>query len=607
MRRASETAGAGRIVEGEAATRGGGGWRRARQRARRGVAALVVLGVSTIAPGCGERGGDETGLRGRSIAGEPERPPAAIEPLVVALRRIPDTLDPFADLDPWAQRIVDDLVFEGLTRRAGDTAPFVEPAIADDCRTSAEPAPKHAWCHLRPGLRFHDGSTVDPEDVQDSLGAWLDPRRDALRMRHGLHELRKVELVDGPPASMAAPADPGRWVHVELERGDPLVLERISAMKVIPKGKRRGNGAAFGKAPIGTGPMRVRELDGEHILLERAPDSMRAPGVEQLRLEAVPDAAAALVRLRRGDVHVLADLPASFVPRELGKPGMAARFTAWTLTPARYDLLMYNLRRGPQASAKLRAALDQALPRIAMAQQRDTMPPVLARAPVDVLAPVEIDLEALHEAKAAADWGSFGLLARPDATADATAAAASATQLDALGWRIDRGLRRHGRTALRIVLMWDGSGGASGATADALKRSWQKLGVQVPQVTASFAYLFGLMRRGDFDVALARLSLPAEADLHPYFHSKGALNVPGVADAELDAALDAYRAAADRSARTAALARISERLAALQAVSVLFAPSEIMLASRRIEHLELVDDLPRLDRLSLAAAESWPP
>jgi ABC-type transport system substrate-binding protein len=378
-------------------------------------------------------------------------------------------------------------------------------------------------------------------------------------------------------------------------------------MKVIPKGKRRGNGAAFARAPIGTGPMRVKELDAEHILLERAEASARASGVDRLRLEVTPDAAAALVRLRRGEVHVLADLPAAFVPDELAKPGMAARFTAWTLTPARYDLLMYNLRHGPQAASKLRAALDRALPRIALATSRDDMPPVITRAPVDVLAPVEIDLAGLHDAKASADWGRFGLLPRPSAALDATGAAEAAASLEALGWRIDRGLRRHGRTTLRIVLMWDGTGGASGGAADATKRSWQKLGVQVPQATASFAYLLGLMRRGDFDVALARLSLPSDADLYPYFHSKGVLNVPGVADAELDRALEDYRAAKDRGGREGALARVAARLGELQPVSVLFAPSEIMVASRRVQSLELVDDLPRLDSLALAGPETWPP
>ncbi|MBC8070805.1 MAG: ABC transporter substrate-binding protein, partial [Deltaproteobacteria bacterium] len=533
--------------------------------------------------------------------------PEPTEPLAIALRRLPASLDPFTELDPWGQRIVDDLVFEGLTRRAGLTAPFVEPAIADDCRTGADAAPKHAWCHLRAGLRFHDGSSVDPEDVQDSLAAWLDPRRDALRMRHGLAELRKVELVDGPPAAIGATADPGRWVHIELERGDPLLLERIAAMKVIPKGKRRGNGAAFGKGPIGTGPMKVRQFDAEQLVLERASESARPAALEQLRFEAVSDAAMALVRLRRGELHVLADLPAAFVPRELAKPGMAARFTAWTLTPARYDLVMYNLRSGPQAQRKIRGALDLALPRIALATTRDTMPPTLVRAPVDVTEPVEIDLAALHEAKAAADWGAFGLPARPVDTLDAAGITEATAALEALGWRIDRGLRRHGNTTLRIVLMWDGMGGLSSSTAEALKRSWQKLGLQVPQVTASFAYLFGLMRRGEFDVALARLSLPSEADLYPFFHSKGGLNVPGLADADLDRELESYRAAPDRSARRSALERIAARLAELQPVSVLYAPTEIMLVSRRVLQLELYDDLPRLDSLALAPAESWPP
>ncbi|MCA9711191.1 MAG: hypothetical protein KDK70_35455, partial [Myxococcales bacterium] len=37
--------------------------------------------------------------------------------LVIAVRRVPDSLDPLDDLDPWGARVAEDLVFQGLTRR----------------------------------------------------------------------------------------------------------------------------------------------------------------------------------------------------------------------------------------------------------------------------------------------------------------------------------------------------------------------------------------------------------------------------------------------------------------------------------------------------------
>ncbi len=578
-------------------------------RARIRAAALATFGAvaSVCALGCGPAVPDEVEQEARAKA---EEEPAAASPadaLVIAIRRLPSTLDPLADLDPWGQRIVDDLVFEGLTRRAPERWPFVEFALADDCTLTPEAAPRHAWCHLRADRRFHDGSPVTPADVVDALQAWLDPRRDALRGRHGLLDLRRVELVDGPAAGSPGARDEGRWIHIEVERADPLLLERIAAMKVWPKGKRRGAGTGFGRAPIGTGPMAVASFDDAVLELARAEGSARVPGTDRIRLEVVADGSQTMVRMRRGDVHIAAELPAAFVPGELAKPGMAARFSAWQLTPPRYDLLLYNLRRAPTATRGLREALDLAVPRVAVAGVRDPTPPAATRVPVDVSAPVKIDLEGLHAAKAAAAWGAHGLPAELDDDADRTGAAAAATALDALGWKIERGVRRRKETTLRLVLMWDGAGGNSGQVASSVRGAWQKLGVNAPQATASFGYLFGLMQRGEFDVAMARLSTPSDADLYPYFHSKGRLNVPGVADAELDAALERYRGAQTRDDREHALQDVASRLAALRVVSVVYAPTELMLASVRVGDLEFVDDLPRLDRIALSVQTRWPP
>ena len=74
--------------------------------------------------------------------------PAASDTVVIALRRLPVTLDPTAELDPWGQRIVDDLLFEGLTHRLPD-APWAEPALAERCVVHGEG--RSVACKLRPG------------------------------------------------------------------------------------------------------------------------------------------------------------------------------------------------------------------------------------------------------------------------------------------------------------------------------------------------------------------------------------------------------------------------------------------------------------------------
>ena len=144
--------------------------------------------------------------------------------------------------------------------------------------------------------------------------------------------------------------------------------------------------------------------------------------------------------------------------------------------------------------------------------------------------------------------------------------------------------------------------GVATGTARALRGSWKLLGIQAPSVTAGWAYVLSLLRAGKFSLALARLAGASDTDLAPWFHSRGAHNLSGIADAELDAALEGYRHALTRDERDAAKRAVAARLAALHPVSVLHAPVAVLLASRALLGLEFIDDLPRLDSLGLGVA-----
>jgi len=150
------------------------------------------------------------------------------------------------------------------------------------------------------------------------------------------------------------------------------------------------------------------------------------------------------------------------------------------------------------------------------------------------------------------------------------------------------------------VLMWDGEAGAGARSAERIRDTWRTLGVHVPSATAHWNYLLTLIRKRAFDVALVRLSMESDTDLYEWFHSRGSLNFGGVSDRPLDGALVAYRAARDPAGRLEAKQQIANRIEQLHLVTVLRAPVEVMLASRRVEGIEFQDDLPRLDRLTLA-------
>lgn len=563
-----------------------------RQRAlARAAQALLMVTCGLLGdPGCAP---------GTEVPAPEVRPSAAAEPLpdlpaasdtiVIALRRLPATLDPTGELDPWGQRVVDDLLFEGLTRRLAD-APWAEPALAERCVVHHEG--RSVACKLRPGARFHDGEPITVDDLLYSLNLWVGNRGINIRHRYAMDEIRAVEA--GPPSGESGEG----WVRLTFSQRDPLVLERIAAMKIVPRARHSASGR-FARQPIGSGPMQlVSQAEDRLVFARTAP----APGlVRQIELRAMDDGAAALTALRRGEIHLLAEVSPVHIPRELGKPGMAARFEAFLLSPPRYDLILYNLREGPQAGPKLRSALDAAVPRAEIATTVQGVPGLAVAAPVDLTTPSPIDLVAITEDRIGdAGLGPFAQVA--EAAADVRGRAAADLLLAELGWVLDRGSRRRGTATLRLPLSWDGSAGLATGTVRALRAAWKQVGVAAPSVTAGWPFLLGLLRAGKFNMALARLAGPSDMDLSPWFHSRGAHNLSGVADSELDRALDAYHHAASRSERDAVKAAISARLAALHPVSILFAPVQVLLASRALTGLSFVDDLPRLDRLGLQMA-----
>jgi len=519
------------------------------------------------------------------------------ETVVIAVRTLPEGLDPLAELDPWGTRAAEDLLFEGLVRRWPEGYPWVEPALADRCETGQ--GGREVLCHLRPDRRFHDGELVKVEDVLYSLGAWVGAKGAQRRAAHGLGALQEVAAVDGPSGAR----DPGRWIRLGFDAADPLVLERIAAMKIVPRARHSGKATAFSREPIGSGPMRLSSADEQRMIFERSEDAApERTGARRIVLLAAPDGAQALTLLRRGEVHVVADVSPVHVPRELGKPGMAARFHGHVLSPPRYDLLVFNLRGGAQSGPRLREALVKAIPWARLAEIYGR-PSLRGGAPVDEHAPTPIDLAAITAGRAS-EAGLELWLRAPEPAADEAGRAQAAAILDALGWTLERGLRRRSTGNLRLALSWEGSGGLASDLVAAMKGGWRELGVQVPSVTASWSYLQRPLAAGEFDLAILRYADHSDTDLYELFHSRGRLNYAGVVDPTLNAAIEGYREARTPAERGAAKAAMAGRLRELQPVTVLHAPLAIMLMSRRITGLEFVDDLPRLDRLGLGGEAS---
>jgi ABC-type transport system substrate-binding protein len=213
---------------------------------------------------------------------------------------------------------------------------------------------------------------------------------------------------------------------------------------------------------------------------------------------------------------------------------------------------------------------------------------------VDLENPQELDLPSVEGRQ------DPGVPRAPSDADDEAGRTRAAAALDELDWKLERGVRQRPTGKLRLTLTWDGSRGAAAAEAKAVQEALRAIGLQVPFTTASWSYLrSGPLASGQFDLALVRMTARTAGDLAPYFHSRGATNLQGVAEAAVDGAFEAYFRATDRTGRLEASRQLDVALREHHVASVLAAPVQVLLLSRRVEQLEFRDDLPRLDVLRL--------
>ena len=145
---------------------------------------------------------------------------------------------------------------------------------------------------LREGVRFHDGTDFDAEDVLYSLGRVQDPELDS-PARSTIKMVETIEAVDPMTVKMTLSAP-----YADL----PLQLMDYR-LRMIPS----GSGDTIATTGVGTGPFRVESFtaDGTSVLTANVDYWEGAPRIARIEIIAVPDAQARLQALLGGQIDVL--------------------------------------------------------------------------------------------------------------------------------------------------------------------------------------------------------------------------------------------------------------------------------------------------------------
>ncbi len=458
------------------------------------------------------------------------------------------------------------------------------------------------YCHLPADLRFHDGAPVRPEDVVASVGALVDPRAARLRDDLVLRHLRGAEAVPGPPPDVAGgmwvgtarPERDGRWVRIDFVVADPLAFERLASVAVLPARDVRRTA----RPRVGAGPFRLRSMSPDRIELVRTVPERGAPSVVVVR--AVPDGADRLRLLRRRKAHVVWPVAPHHVPEELRRTGTGARFRGYLSVLPVYDVAAMRVDRPPLRDVRVRRAVDALLPRAAVAEARASLV-VPVRPPALDEPASELDLAAIEAAGPEFRPARYGLPLPPDPAEDAAGRSLALERLAEVGYAPDpKGTLRRDGEPLRLVLLYAHDEGAR-RHARLVEGALEEAGLLVGHASAAFGYLrAGPLAQGAFDLALLRMSFVRTKDPTPYFHSRGNLNVFGLADAKVDGILEAFRTARTAGERRRALEDLAARLADLVPFGVLAVPAEVLLVDRSLAEPRISDGVLDLGSLRWA-------
>ncbi|MFH1135596.1 MAG: ABC transporter substrate-binding protein [Pseudomonadota bacterium] len=225
--------------------------------------------------------------------------------------------------------------YNGLTRL--DEKAQAQPELA----TSFEPNQNATeWVFkLRRGVTFHDGKTMDADDVVYSLLRHKDPKVGSAAK--GLADLIESVKADGKDAVV---------IKLNGPNGDLPILLGTYHFMIVP------NGTTDFSAGIGTGPYKVKEFKpGIRSIGVRNENYFHEgrPYMEEQEFFGIADDSARLNALYSGDVHMIISIALASVAEVESRPGVKV-FS----TPApRFTSLVMMADRPPFNNPDLRLAM----------------------------------------------------------------------------------------------------------------------------------------------------------------------------------------------------------------------------------------------------------
>ena len=244
------------------------------------------------------------------------------------------TVDPHAHVDGITEAVLA-AMYEGLVHF--EPGLQVQPWLADSWTNPNDAT----WIlHIREGVRFHDGTVLEPADVVASISR----ARASNVMGHQLDDIVQLQVID----------EVARTVEITTARPAPLLLTRLEAVAVVPRSFDPAN-------PVGTGPYQWQtgSIQGP-IQLRRWDDYWGgAPDFEEVTIRVVSGLEELADLLHENELDVVASVTVSYFRDHETQDD-------WRLVASPAVITTYlglNMTQEPLDDLRVRKAIDLAIDR----------------------------------------------------------------------------------------------------------------------------------------------------------------------------------------------------------------------------------------------------
>jgi peptide/nickel transport system substrate-binding protein len=457
--------------------------------------------------------------------------------------------------------VVSKLLFNGLTRPDPET---LEPK--PDLATSWEASPDaKSWTFkLRQGVKWHDGKPFTAQDVKFTFERVLDPKVNSVA-RGNFPGLQSVEVVD--PATVKFTFNEPYSPFPAFTGSNGTVF-----MAIVPKdaleGQDLNSAADFNKkAPIGTGPFKIKEARGgdRYVLDANEEYYLGRPRLDSVTYRIVPDTNTQVAQLRTGEL----DLALLEHPSLRGLEG-APNVVSEVVPRVILAYIGLNKERPLFQDRRVRQALMYALDRKAMQTSILLGKGEIAHQPIvpaqawvynPSVQTYDFDLEKAKSLMAEAGWtpGPDGVLQKNDQPFKFTLT-------------LTRGNAFHENTSAQV------------------QQYWKRLGADVSLEAVEFGVFINERRNTrNYDALTHRWFLPPDPDQFNYWHSaamqQGGLNIGAYNNPEVDKLLEEGRRVVDQAKRKEAYGKFQQIMAEDVPEAWLFYSGEARAYTKRVSGL----------------------